>query len=93
MNQITVVLSSANMGDVTEADFDAWQRYVAEEIEEALDLGDGCTTVEQFRFGAAGADHVSGVTEEQTIAIREWLSHAGWDAFCADPSAWPPAAA
>jgi hypothetical protein len=23
------------------------------------------------------------------LSLRGWLSHEGWDAFCADASAWP----
>lgn len=87
MSKITVQLSAANMGDVTEDDFDAWTAYVCNHIDAGV--GFEVYDVSQLRFDNAGPDIVSGATEEQRAAIREWLSHEGWDAFCADTSAWP----
>ena len=79
---ITIHLSSANMGDVTEADFDAWAAYVERHVADDV-------TVEQLPFGEAGPDRISGGTEYERAALREMLSHSLWDAFCADASAWP----
>lgn len=80
---ISITLSAANMGpNADEAEFDAWASYVNEHIDEALDI---TSEVDQFAFtgrGAENEDRVSGGSEEQRDAVREWLSHAGWDAFC-----------
>jgi hypothetical protein len=87
MNSIaTVTLTSANMGDVTEADFDAWAAWVNERIDDVA----GCpVNVEQFRFGSGNVNAVSGLDDAAWEAVQRWLSGEGWDAFCADPSAWP----
>ena len=87
MSKISVVLSAANMGDVTEADFDAWASWVTGHIDEGV--GFEVAEVGQMRFGDAGPDVVWGATCEQRAVIQDWLSHEGWAAFCADASAWP----
>lgn len=87
---IKITLSSAAMGDVNEADFDAWARYVAEHVDEGA--GIEVAEVDQMRFGEAGEDGIIGATTEEREAIRTWLSVDGWAAFCADDSAWPQAA-
>lgn len=86
--KISITLSSANMGDVSEADFDAWANYVAEHIESALGFKGGTVDVDQRRFGEAGPDLVGLGSSEDRERVREWLSHEGWDAFCATPEAW-----
>ncbi len=87
---IKITLSSAAMGDVSEADFDAWAAWVADHIDEATGIQVG--EVDQFRFGDADEDQITGATEEQRATLRTWLSVDGWAAFCADDSAWPKAA-
>lgn len=85
---IKIILSAANMGNLAdEADFDAWAAFVCEHVDEAC--GVFVADVDQLRFGDAGPDRVTGATEEQTETILSWLAHDGWDAFCADASAWP----
>jgi hypothetical protein len=81
MSTIKIILSSANMGDVDEVDFDCWASFVCDSIDEAL--GIEVRSVEQFRFGE-GADIISGATDEQEEEIRRWLGHEGWDAFCGE---------
>lgn len=80
---IQVILTAYNMGaDATEADFDAWASFVAAHIDEAV----GCevASIDQAPFrGAPARDGVSGATDEQECAIRRWLSHEGWEIFCA----------
>ncbi len=78
----TITLSSYNMGDVTEADFDAWAGYVERGIGELTGLD---VTVEQARFGEAGEDHCGHVNPESVKDALRVL----WDRFCADASAWP----
>jgi hypothetical protein len=81
-SKIEITLSSANMGQVDEVDFDLWARYVAENIDDAM--GFEVESVDQLAFGEAGDDVVAGGTEEQRQAILSWLGHEGWDAFCGD---------
>ena len=78
---IKVTLSSADMGDVDEIDFDCWAGFVNDKID---DVVNAAVEVEQARFGDAGPDVISGATDEQARDIRDWLAHAGWDAFCGD---------
>lgn len=88
MAKITITLTAYNMGNVTEADFDAWARYVDEHVSEAC--GVEVLVVDQFAFGASEErDVVTGATDEQEERILDWLAHEGWGAFCADTSAWP----
>lgn len=87
---ISITLSAANLGtEATVADFDAWHSYVCEHIDAAV--GFEVHEVEQAAFESGDADHVSGATDEQREAVRAWLSNEGWEAFCADVSAWPRA--
>lgn len=79
---IRIMLSSADMGDVDERDFDLWTRYVAENVESATGVD---AEVEQGRFGDAGEDVISGATEAQRDLLLSWLSVHGWEAFCAGP--------
>lgn len=81
MSKITVTLSSANMGDVDETDFDLWARYVADNIEDAT--GIECQ-IEQHRYGE-GEDEIEAYGEERET-LRRWLSTDGWNAFCGE--AW-----
>jgi hypothetical protein len=91
MSEIRITLSSAAMGDVSEADFDAWASYVTEHVNEGA--GVEVSEVDQQRFGDAGEDRIEGATLAERDAIRTWLAVTGWDAFCGDESAWPKVAA
>src|SRR5262245_48987827 len=87
VSMIVIKLSAGNMGITTERqDYDAWTAYVRGHVEEALDLGDAPVTVQQYRWLEAGraSDEITGATDEQEDAIRDWLLHAGWDAWLAD---------
>lgn len=83
---VKIVLSSANMGDVDEDDFDIWAGYVADSIDDAL--GFEVESVDQQRFGEAGDDIVTGGTQEQREAVRQWLKVAGWESFCGQGGPW-----
>lgn len=83
---IEIVLSSANMGDVDEDDFDIWAGYVADEIDAAM--GFEVKAVDQQRFGESGEDIVTGGSAEQRAAVRQWLKVGGWDAFCGQGGPW-----
>ena len=80
----TVRLTAYNMGPyATEADFDAWVRYVAANIDEATGLD---VTVDAFQFAGRGAggdeDEISGwETEEDRETIGEALE-ALWERGC-----------
>lgn len=84
---ITVKLTAYNMGPATrEDDFDAWHTFVCDHIDQAL--GFEVADVEQYAFtGGPSRDFVIGGTEEQREAIRSWLAHEGWDAFCSEHGA------
>jgi hypothetical protein len=79
---IKIILSSANMGNVDETDFDLWTAFVMERIGEALGLDD--VDVDQHNFGASDDDEISADTEEQRDEIDRWLGAEGWDAFCGE---------
>lgn len=83
---IQIILGSTNMGDVSEADYDAWTSYVADRIDDRC--GFVVDEILPRRFGEAGDDHARGVTEEQRDTISEALRSL-WDDFCGDPAAWP----
>lgn len=78
---IEITLSSANMGDVDELDFDLWSRYVADNLEAATGID---AVLDQARFGETGADRISGATEAEHVAIRQWLGVDGWESFCGE---------
>jgi hypothetical protein len=86
--QVVLRLYSYHMGDVSEADFAAWARYVESHLEiEGLDI-----LVDQAPFGAAGEDALSGdCTDDEREAVLEETRHGLWDAFCSDDDAWPSA--
>jgi hypothetical protein len=85
---IKIQLTAYNMGEVDEADYDAWARYVVEHIDAGV--GFEVDEVSQHRFvGGPAEDTIMGGTDKQRAAIREWLDVTGWEAFCADASAWP----
>ena len=85
--RVRVVLSSANMGDVDETDFDLWTEFVATKIDDAFGVD---ASVEQARFGTAGEDRVvrRGHDDDQPAVdpdeIRSWLKGPAWDDFCGD---------
>ena len=88
MSKISVTLSSANMGpDADERDFQAWQSWVCDKIDDAM--GFVVDDVDLHRFGDGAEDTVIGGTEEQRAAVKRWLSVEGWEAFCANDEAWP----
>ena len=72
----TITLHSDGMGDATEADFNAWYRYVNEHIDERTGLD---VTVEQARFGDGGRD-VRPHSEHFDV-LNDALS-ALWEEFC-----------
>lgn len=72
----TIELSSYDMGDVTEADYNLWVSYVADHIDEACGFE---VAVEQRRFGAAGSDRITHATDAQRETIAEAVA-AMWDA-------------
>lgn len=86
MSKIEITLSSANMGNVDEVDFDLWARFVAENVNEAC--GVDVASVDQRRFGDPGDDIVTGGKASQRDAIEDWLSHGGWAAFCGQGGPW-----
>lgn len=92
MNTITITLTAYNMGpQTTTEDFDAWHSYVIKNVAGALGLEQReIDRVWQFAFDVgATEDRVDGGTEEQREAIRSWLAHEGWDAFCGERGAAP----
>jgi len=79
---ITLILSSANMGDEADAvDFDLWVSFVNENIDERVGA---MVEVDQFRFGATGPDHIGGASEEQRATIRRLLAVDLWEEFCGE---------
>jgi predicted DNA-binding helix-hairpin-helix protein len=76
----TLTLTAYNLGDATEADFDAFTSYVAEKIDDATGLN---VTVEQhpFRSGPS-TDTIVGATDEQQETIREAVESL-WQSWCA----------
>lgn len=90
--KISITLTSYNIGDESEAVFDAWANYVANHVEGALSLPEGSTDVDQQAYGEAGKDRVSGADDDQREAILNWLAHEGWEDFCGRPDLWPKAA-
>lgn len=89
---ITITLTAYNMGpETTEEDFDAWHSYVSAHADEAVggeNQGNTPIDVDQHSFtGGPAEDTVTGGTEEQREAIRSWLAHEGWDAFCGERGA------
>lgn len=80
---INITLSAGNMGpETTEGDFDAWAAFVGKNIGKALGIED--FEIEQYKFGIASEDDISGASEDEREAIRGYLAHEGWDAFCAE---------
>jgi hypothetical protein len=77
---ITITLSSYNMGDATEQDYDAWVEYVREHICASCDLQD--VDVNQAPFGAGIDETISGADNEQQETISSWLAVDGWVDFC-----------
>lgn len=75
----TVTLTSYNMGDATEAEYDAWTSYVCEHIDEHTGFE---VAVEVDRFGTAGDDRIV-ATDEQREAIQAALADL-WQSWCAD---------
>ena len=78
---IKITLSSANMGDVDEADFDCWAGFVNDRID---DVAGATVVVDQFQFGEADEDQIEGATAAQRDAIRSWLGVDGWNEFCGE---------
>jgi hypothetical protein len=79
--RVSVTLTAANMGDVTEQDFDAWASWVASHVDEACNVD---ATIDQFRFiGGPDADYIEGGSEETRASVKSWLSNEGWVEWCA----------
>lgn len=82
MKNITVTLTSYNMGDVTEADYDAWISYVSARIDERTGLD---VTVDASPFGCGSSeDCISGYEDEDDRQIIQDTLYCLWDEFCAD---------
>lgn len=82
MRNITVTLTSYNMGDVTEADYGAWIEHVADRIDERTGLD---VTVEASPFGRGPSeDLISGYEDEDDRQSIQDTLHSLWDDFCAD---------
>ena len=89
MEKIKIILTAYNMGaECDERDFAAWHTYVCEHIDEAIGFEVHEIEMHDYRNSPA-EDTIVGATDEQRDAIREYLSHSGWDGFCATPEAWP----
>lgn len=78
----TVTLTSYDLGDVTEADYDAWTDYVTDQIDGRTGLD---VTVEREPFAASGSDRIEARDEEDEQTIREAIE-ALWVDFCAEPA-------
>lgn len=82
MKNITVILTSYNMGDVTEADYDAWVTFVSARIHVRPDLN---ITVEASPFGRGKSeDYISGYEDEDDRQSIQDTLQSLWDDFCAD---------
>lgn len=88
---IQITLTSANMGDVAEIDFDCWRSYVDDTLSAAPWLEGYEVTVEQARFGEGGDDVIivrsgGALSAEAEATLEEdigrWLGAEGWDGFC-----------
>ena len=74
----TVTLTAHNMGDVTEADYDAWAAHVSDRIEALCGFA---VNVEQGPFTGRGmlfTDRINAPNEEQEETVREAI-RALWD--------------
>lgn len=90
MAKITITLTSYNMGDVTESEYDSFVSWVTERTERDYPLAD--VNVDALSFGEAGDTRVSvrgrvdaeGHDEADVEnAIREALSYGWWEEWCA----------
>lgn len=74
----TVRLSSENMGDASESDYDSYVAFVADRIDAKCGFAvEVCTE----RFGGIVSQPVSGATDEQEQTISEALD-ALWVDWC-----------
>jgi hypothetical protein len=75
------MLTSYDMGDATEADFDRWVEYVMQGIDTACGFE---VDVTQARWQSGpDRDRIRHATEEQEQTIREALICL-WDAWCSE---------
>lgn len=90
MAKITITLTSYNMGDVTEAEYDSYVVWTTERIERDYPLAE--VDVDALPFGAAGDTrvYVSGRVDAEghdeadvEHAIREAISYNWWEEWCA----------
>jgi hypothetical protein len=80
--KVKIVLTAYNMGDVSEADFDAWASWVAAHVDEACGVD---ASVDQYPFrGGPSRDTVYSADEDARDAVRRWLATEGWDEFWAN---------
>lgn len=82
-----VTLTSYNMGDVEERDFDLWTSFAAANIDEYCGFEVG---VDAARFGETGRDQIDAGDDGQIEAIRGALRDL-WTEFC--DGGWDDAAA
>jgi hypothetical protein len=79
--KVSITLSSTNMGDVSESDFDNWANWVSDHVDDACDVN---AQVDQFHFGDASPDLIEGATDDIRDTIRLWLSTDAWNEWCAE---------
>lgn len=88
MTKVSITLTSANMGDVVERDYDDWAAFVERTVQ--ADHPSARVTVEQRRFGDPAPDRVSvsGTDDDEGLqaSILESLGHELWDGWCAEPA-------
>lgn len=90
MTKATLTLTASNMGDVTEADFDAWGNYVATHIDARTRM-DVTVVQSAFQNGTA-EDRVTCECPHHGCECEDIVKEALqdlWVSFCADSSAWP----
>ncbi len=81
MKNPSVTLTPYNMGNVTQADLDAWRDYVSVEIDGRCGFA---VNVDAFRLdNGPASDRIEGATHEQRETITEAI-HGLWDSFCGE---------
>lgn len=77
----TVRLTSYNMGDATEQDFDQFASYVAARIDAETGLD---VEVDQFRFGeSVWCDEIRAASDVDRETVKAALAQL-WETWCAD---------
>ena len=77
--QGSVCLSSYNLGDVDDDEYDRWINFICERI----DAKAGFEVLVQAKpFGASGSDTFAG--DEETVQILRDAMRVLWDEWCAE---------